>query len=122
MLTIERYVRSQSLTNGAPDVQVVELPDAIKTVLVQWKSVNIDLNELARLRWIKKMTIAEICTHFGKRRSTIQVSIRTLRNCGVSQLILTDFEKNSVMIAINEEIQKLIQNQRKFNIQSIAHN
>lgn len=109
------------MANGAGDVQVVELPDAIKTVLVQWKNVNIDLNELARLRWIKKMTIAELCNHFGKRRSTIQVSIRTLRNCGVSQLNLTEFEKKSVMNAINEEIQNLLRTQKRFCLNNVVH-
>ncbi len=34
------------MLNGAGDVQVVEPPDAIKTVLVRWNSVKIDLNEL----------------------------------------------------------------------------
>ena len=38
-------VGSSTVGNGAGDVQVFELPDAIKTVLVRWNSVKIDLNE-----------------------------------------------------------------------------
>jgi hypothetical protein len=57
---------------GGSDVQVNELPDAIKTVLVQWSHVKIDLNELARLRWIKKMTTPEIATELGWGRTAVQ--------------------------------------------------
>ncbi|MBL7554980.1 MAG: hypothetical protein JNM24_04090, partial [Bdellovibrionaceae bacterium] len=60
-LNFFKRVGSSRLTNGAGDVQVVEPPDAIKTVLVRWNSVKIDLNELARLRWIKKMSLLQIC-------------------------------------------------------------
>lgn len=35
--------------SGAGDVQVVEPPDAIKTVLVRWNSIKIDLNELIKM-------------------------------------------------------------------------
>ena len=105
---------------GAGDVQVVEPPDAIKTVLVRWNSVKIDLNELARLRWIKNMTIPKICNALGWSRSTVQVSIRTLRNCGVSQMNLTDFEKITVQNGINAEIEKLIKEQKNFKTSEVS--
>ncbi len=99
---------------GAGDVQVFELPDAIKTVLVRWNSVKIDLNELAKLRWIKNMTIPKICNALGWSRSAVQVSIRTLRNCGVSQMNLTDSEKITIQNGINREIEKLVREQKNF--------
>ena len=101
---------------GAGDVQVVEPPDTIKTVLVRWNSVKIDLNELARLRWIKNMTIPKICNALGWSRSVIQVSIRTLRNSGISQLDLTDPEKIMVQNAINAKIKKLAKDQKNFKL------
>ena len=81
---------------------------------MRWNSVKIDLNELARLRWIKNMTIPKICNALGWSRSVVQVSIRTLRNSGVSQMNLTDSEKITIENAINEEIEKLIREQKNF--------
>jgi hypothetical protein len=113
-------VRVGPVRIGAGDVQVVELPDAIKTVLVRWNNVTIDLNELARLRWIKKATTPEICRAVGKARTAVQASIRTIRNCGVSRLNLTDLEKITVQNAINEEIAVLSRHQRKFKLSRVS--
>ncbi len=94
-------------SNGGSDVQVNELPDAIKTVLVQWSHVKIDLNELARLRWIKKMTTPEIATELGWGRTAVQDSVRTIRKNGLSRLNLTISEKKLVRAAIKAEIPEL---------------
>jgi len=107
--------------DGAGDVQVVELPDEIKTVLVRWNSVRIDLNELARLRWIKNMTIPKICNALGWSRSVIQVSIRTMRNSGISQLDLTDCEKIIIQNTINAEIEKLAKEQKNFKLSQVNY-
>ena len=87
---------------------------------MRWNSVKIDLNEVARLRWIKRMTVPQICNALGRSRSVIQVSIRTLRNCGVSQLNLEEFEKITVLEAIIEEIQKLTIQQKNFDINKVS--
>ncbi len=81
-------------------------------MLVRWNGVKIDLNELARLRWIKKMTIPKICNAFSMSRSTIQVSIRTIRKSGISKLNLSEEEKKLIESAIKEEIEK-------YNIQGV---
>ena len=60
------------------------------------------------------MTIPKICNALGWSRSVVQVSIRTLRNSGVSQMNLTDSEKITIENAINEEIEKLIREQKNF--------
>ncbi len=60
------------------------------------------------------MTIPRISCEFGMCRSTIQVSIRTIRKCGVSQLNLTELEKNQIEKEIKEEIEK-------YNIQGVQN-
>ena len=66
------------------------------------------------------MTIPKICNALGWSRSTIQVSIRTLRNCGVSQLDLTDSEKIIVQNAINVEIENLAKEQKNFKLADVS--
>lgn len=104
---------------GAGDVQVVELPDAIKTVLVRWNKVKFDLADLARLRWIKKMTLSEICQEISLGRSAVQVSIRTIRKVGISQLNLSDFEKMTVESEIKRDVQKFMQEQKNFSLHEV---
>ena len=110
----------ESQKTGAGDVIVVEPPDAIKTVLVRWNRVKIDLTDLARLRWIKKMTIPEISQKIHLSRSAVQVSIRTIRKAGISQLNLEDFEKIIIENEIKSEIQKFLLEQAKnFTIETV---
>jgi hypothetical protein len=88
---------------GRRDAIVVEHSDAIKSYLVQWNGVKIDLSKLARLRWIEKMKTPELCGIFGKRRTAIRQSIRTLRKCGIQELNLTKDEKNQIELQIFHE-------------------
>lgn len=81
---------------------------------MKWKKLKINLNEVAVLRWIKKMTILEICNALVKSRSTVQVRIRTLRNGGTSLLKLKEFEKNLIEMEIDREIEDF----RKFGLKS----
>ena len=87
---------------------------------MRWNNVKLDLNELARLRWIKKMTTPQISREMGKCRSVVQVSSRTIRNSGVSRLNLSELEKITIQIAINEEIEKLHREQKNFKINSVS--
>lgn len=73
---------------------------------MKWKKLKINLEEVARLRWIEKMKLAAICHALGKSRSTVQVSIRTLRNSLISQMNFTDSEIILIEKAIFEEIKK----------------
>jgi len=88
---------------GVSNVQVVEHPDAIKTVLVRWNGTKIDLTKLARLRWIEKKKSHELCQIFGLRRTAVNRSIRTLRNAGISGLNLTIQEQKLIEKQINLE-------------------
>lgn len=58
------------------------------------------------------MSIPKICNAFGMSRSTIQVSIRTMRKSGISKLNLKEEEKKLINSAINEEVEK-------YNIQGV---
>ena len=60
------------------------------------------------------MSIPEICRVVGKARSVVQVSIRTIRNSGISELNLKDLEKKTIKAAINEEIALLMKQQPNF--------
>lgn len=64
------------------------------------------------------MTIPKICNALGRSRSAVQVSIRTIRNCGVSRMNLEEFEKISIQESINREIAKLIKEQKQFKLNS----
>jgi hypothetical protein len=92
--------------NGVRDVLVVEQPDAIKSVLVRWKGVKLDLAKLAKLRWIENKKLPELCQVFGLRRTAINRSLRTLRNSGLSELNLTDEERKVIQKQLKEEKQK----------------
>jgi hypothetical protein len=72
---------------------------------VRWKSVKIDLTELARLRWIEKMKTPDLCKVFGRRRTAVRQSIRTLRKCGISELNLTTDEKKLIKDQMKREEQ-----------------
>jgi hypothetical protein len=97
---------SSSNENGRTHAIVVEQPDAIKTYLVRWKGVKLDLTKLAKLRWIEKMKTPDLCRVFGKRRSAIRQCIRTLRKCGTSELNLTKDEQKLVQTQIKLEEQR----------------
>ena len=73
---------------------------------MKWKKLKVNLEEVAKLSWIEKMKLTEICHALAKSRSTVQVSIRTLRNSLISQMNFTHSEKILIESAIFEEIKK----------------
>lgn len=81
-----------------------EQPDAIKTYLVRWNGVKIDLTQLAKLRWIENSSIPDLCRFFEKGRTVIYQHLRTLRNGGISGLDLTDNEKKLVLRQMKLEV------------------
>ncbi len=88
-------------------------------MLVQWSHVKIDLNELARLRWIEKMTTPEIARELDWSRTVVTDSVRTIRKNGLSRLNLTNSEKKLVRTAIKEEIPAL-RVQPKFKLADLS--
>lgn len=46
---------------------------------MEWARPKIDLEELARLRWIKKWPTEKIAVHFGRKYYTIQMYIIEMR-------------------------------------------
>ena len=85
---------------------VVEPSIAIEMILVKWKILKINLEDLAKLRWIVGLTIPQICNAVAKSRSTIQVSIRTIRNNGVLHMKFSESERKIIEKSIIEEIRK----------------
>lgn len=92
--------------NGWGNPIIYEQPDAIKTYLVQWKGAKTDLTKLAKLRWIKNLTIPELCSEFNQGRTAIYRCLRTLRNSGLSQLNLTREEQKTVQNQMKQEMMK----------------
>lgn len=88
-MVILHFLIFDGLEIGCRGPRLFEHPDAIKTYLVRWNGVNLDLTKLAKLRWIEKRSIPDLCQAFGKRRTAICRSIRTLRMGGISELNLT---------------------------------
>tara|TARA_B110001454_G_scaffold183141_1_gene178080 strand:- start:11616 stop:11774 length:159 start_codon:yes stop_codon:yes gene_type:complete len=52
------------------------------------------------------MTIPKIYNAMGRSLPAVQVSIQTIRNCGVSHMNLEEFEKISIQESINREFAK----------------
>lgn len=66
------------------------------------------------------MTIPEICQKISLGRSAVQVSIRTIRKAGISQMNLEEFEKIAIESEIKREVQKFATEQsHNFNINEI---
>lgn len=61
--------------------------------MVRWKGAKTDLTKLAKLRWIEKRSIPDLCREFGQRRTAMYRCLRTLRKSGLSQLNLTEKER-----------------------------
>ena len=55
---------------------------------IQWRRPNIDLTELARLRWIKRWSVARLGQHFNRSPETIQMHICRFRAKGLEGLNL----------------------------------
>ena len=66
------------------------------------------------------MTLSKICQKVGMARSAVQVSTRTIRNCGISGLNLSDSEKKLIEIEMNREIEKLEREQPNFRKSKLA--
>ncbi len=73
---------------------------------MRWNGVNLDLTKLAKLRWIEKRSIPDLCQVFGKRRTAVCRSIRTLRMGGISELNLTLEEKKLIGAQMMLEAEK----------------
>jgi hypothetical protein len=101
-----RPVADEFFRIGRRQATVYEQPDAIKTYLVRWNGVKVDLTQLAKLRWIEKMKTPDLCKVFGIRRTAIRQHLRTLRKSGISQLNLTKSEAKLVRNQIELEEQK----------------
>ena len=74
---------------GCPNIVEPE-PLTLKVeIAVLWKKEQLDLAELARLRWVEKWTRMQIADHFGLSRTTVCNWLRqaqAIRRFGVEVL------------------------------------
>ena len=49
---------------------------------IVWRRPDLDLAELARLRWIQQWSVARLAAHFGRRPDTIQGHLCKMRKSG----------------------------------------
>ena len=89
--------------SGGNQPILVEQSDAIKTYLARWKSVKLNLTELARLRWIQKLNTPALCVRLKRKRTAIRQSIRTIRNCELKGLELSPEERKQILKQIRLE-------------------
>jgi hypothetical protein len=82
---------------------VFEHSDVVKSYLVRWKNAKTNLTALARKRWIEKASIENLCNEFGRRRTAIRDSIRTIRSVGLDELELSDGERGLILKAMAAE-------------------
>jgi len=65
--------------NGGGFVRVVEPTVSVKNYTAQWFRPEIDLNELALLRFKKGWTLRKIAAHFNMPKTNIVTKIRRLK-------------------------------------------
>ena len=82
----ERRSKEAPPVNGSFVVQkwvgdglVFEPITMVREAPIHWKDVNLDLGELARLRWEEDWTCKELTAHFGFGRSKINKELRKLQ-------------------------------------------
>ena len=70
-----------------------------------WKRPDLDLKELARLRWIHKWSVARLAAHFGRRPdTTIQGCLCRIRKAGEWRSL--DFPQEE-LLAIRKNTEKV---------------
>ena len=72
--------------NGARGPKVVEHLVVHRIYSVQWKRPEINLMELAKLRWKERWSVSRLGIHFDRSPETIQMHICKLRAGGLEKL------------------------------------
>ncbi|PWU12531.1 MAG: hypothetical protein C5B49_16175 [Bdellovibrio sp.] len=65
-------------SGGGPNLFEPEPLTSKATIAALWKKEQIDLAELARLRWVEKWRHERLAKHFGITRSTVRDWIRKI--------------------------------------------
>ncbi len=64
---------------GDPNLCEPEPLTSKVTIAAMWKKEQIDLAELARLRWVEKWNIERIASHLGIGTTTLKLRLREIR-------------------------------------------
>jgi hypothetical protein len=70
-----------------------------KMPAIQWKRPQIDLSELARLRWIENWPRERLARHFSKSENAIQCYFQELKRGAIHGVGLTVKEKGRITAA-----------------------
>ena len=103
---LENIKNLREKSNGARHAKLVELRPltTFEDYKIQWRQANTNLSELARLRWIQKLSVAHIAEILDRSPETIQMYICRMRkpevlakvNLSTSELSLVKQQINSV--------------------------
>ena len=99
----KRNLRSKNRTGssvetiGAPRPKLVELRVLPKMHTIQWKRPQVDLSELARLRWIKKWPRLKLAQHFRLSENTVQAYFQEFKRGRIHKLKLDPNEKQRIL-------------------------
>lgn len=80
------------MLNGARGPKVIEHQAVHRIYSVQWKRPEINLMELAKLRWLEKWSVARLSRHFDRKPDTIQMHLCRLRKVDLCQMGFTRSE------------------------------
>lgn len=73
---------------------------------IQWRQEKTNLSELARLRWIQKLSVAHVAEILGRSPETVQMYICRMRKPGgLDQLDLSPSELSLVKKQVNTVFQ-----------------
>jgi hypothetical protein len=74
---------------------VDELLNWVEEYPIQWREPSFNLAELAKLRWIKRLSTPELAKHYGKTHYSIQNYYTRIRRKGfkIDGLTQDDLEK-----------------------------
>jgi len=64
---------------------------------IQWREPSLNLTELARLRWINRISIKELARRFGKSKSSIDYHLGMIKKKNFHLVGLTETERDGII-------------------------
>jgi len=86
-----------TLTIGAHRSTVKEQMNWVNEYPIEWRKPPFDLAELARLRWIKGLSIKELAQRFGKSKSSIDYHLKMIKKKNFNLVGLTYVEREMIL-------------------------
>ncbi len=67
---------------------------------IQWRRPNLDLTELAKIRWIKRWSVSKLAIHFDRSPETVQMHLCHLRAGKIHKLNFSSAERGTIVEAM----------------------